>query len=56
MAPTLNNRHAWLPPALLPAPTPVLHLYVPVRRGDVADAQAASSGMMQSLIILGFLV
>ena len=46
--PALSSVHAWYiclrsgslsAPALLPAPTPVLHMPAPVRRGAVADAR-----------------
>ena len=46
--PAWSSVHSWLlclqsgslsAPALLPAPTPVLHMSAPVRRGDVADAR-----------------
>ena len=45
--PAWSSVHSWLlclrscplsAPALLPAPTPVLHISAPVRRGAVADA------------------
>ena len=46
--PAWSSVHSWLlclwpgpvsAPALLPAPTPVLHVSAPVRRGAVADAR-----------------
>ena len=46
--PAWSSVHSWLlclrlvslsAPALLPAPTPVLHMSAPVRRGTVADAR-----------------
>ena len=46
--PAWSSIHAWLPrlrtgsdfaPARLPAPDPVLHVSLPVRRGAVADAR-----------------
>ena len=60
--PAWSSVHSWLlclqsgslsAPALLPAPTPVLHMPAPVRRGAMADARLGF-GMMSEFFIIIF--